>query len=175
MSERRPIVEFPDYEITDTGEVWRVVATSSGRRWKNKAVPYQLKPAIAARTGYPMVVLCHRNGRKKSCSVHRLVCEAFHGPANGRYALHNDGTRTNNCASNLRWSSQKENMADCVVHGTRRQGSDLSQAKLTEADVQWIRAYPKKWNMFSEMARRLKLTRGTIREAYLGITWSHVE
>ena len=48
-------------------------------------------------------------GNKK---VHRLVCEAFHGPAPFPRAvvIHLDEDALNNAADNLRWGTQKENL-----------------------------------------------------------------
>ena len=48
-------------------------------------------------------------GTKK---VHRLVCEAFHGPApvGSPVVIHLDENGLNNNASNLRWGTQKENL-----------------------------------------------------------------
>lgn len=44
--------------------------------------------------------------------VHRLVCEAFHGPPpEGKvYVLHLDEDAHNNKPENLRWGTQKENL-----------------------------------------------------------------
>lgn len=44
--------------------------------------------------------------------VHRLVCEAFHGPApqGKEYVLHLDEDAHNNRPENLRWGTQKENL-----------------------------------------------------------------
>ena len=44
--------------------------------------------------------------------VHRLVCEAFHGPApaDKPVCMHMDEDSRNNRPSNLRWGSQKENL-----------------------------------------------------------------
>lgn len=44
--------------------------------------------------------------------VHRLVCEAFNGPAPSERAvvIHLDEDATNNRADNLRWGTQKENL-----------------------------------------------------------------
>lgn len=44
--------------------------------------------------------------------VHRLVCEAFHGPApfQGAVVIHLDEDATNNMPCNLKWGSQKENL-----------------------------------------------------------------
>ena len=52
------------------------------------------------------------NYRGKVYKIHRLVCEAFHGPApEGRpIVLHLDEDAMNNAPSNLRWGTQKENL-----------------------------------------------------------------
>ena len=50
--------------------------------------------------------------RGKNYKVHRLICEAFHGPApDGKpIVIHLDEDATNNAPSNLRWGTQKENL-----------------------------------------------------------------
>lgn len=44
--------------------------------------------------------------------VHRLVCEAFHGPQpiDKPIVIHKDENALNNCSDNLRWGTQKENL-----------------------------------------------------------------
>ncbi len=44
--------------------------------------------------------------------VHRLVCEAFHGPAQdeSHVVIHLDEDATNNRPENLKWGTMKENM-----------------------------------------------------------------
>ncbi len=48
----------------------------------------------------------------KIYKVHRLIAEAFHGPApfDGAVVMHLDENAANNRASNLRWGTQKENL-----------------------------------------------------------------
>ena len=50
--------------------------------------------------------------RGKNYKIHRLVCEAFHGPApeGKNVVLHLDEDATNNRPCNLRWGTQKENL-----------------------------------------------------------------
>jgi hypothetical protein len=52
--------------------------------------------------------------------VHRLVCEAFHGPqpSPAHEVAHGDGVRRNNHSLNLRWATRSENIADAQRHGT---------------------------------------------------------
>jgi len=44
--------------------------------------------------------------------IHKLVAEAFHGPApfNGAVVMHIDENAANNRANNLKWGTQKENL-----------------------------------------------------------------
>lgn len=75
--------------------------------------------------------------------VHRLVCEARHGPppTPEHEAAHSCGKgHLSCCAQNhLRWASTKENIADQIIHDTVSRGARHSQSKLTEAQVREIR------------------------------------
>jgi hypothetical protein len=66
--------------------------------------------------------------RGKNYKVHRLVCEAFHGPApeGKNIVLHLDEDATNNKPCNLRWGTQKENlnMPKFVEYCQGRTGGD---------------------------------------------------
>ena len=50
--------------------------------------------------------------RGKNYKIHRLICEAFHGPApKGKsVVLHLNENSLDNRPSNLRWGTQRENM-----------------------------------------------------------------
>ena len=68
--------------------------------------------------GYLIVVL-HRGGKGKNRSIHRLVAEAFIGPASSElFVRHKDGTRDNNRLDNLEYGTHSDNMLDSVKHGT---------------------------------------------------------
>lgn len=72
--------------------------------------------------------------------VHVLVCEAFHGPRpRGMQVAHNNGTGGDNRAVNLRWATLEDNMADQILHETRRRGDQMQHAVLSEAVVHEIR------------------------------------
>ena len=69
------------------------------------------------------------------------VALAFHGrPPSARHLVaHNDGNRTNNTSTNLRWATQAENVGDCRSHGTALIGSRNPSTYLTEIDIRAIR------------------------------------
>jgi hypothetical protein len=52
------------------------------------------------------------NRKLGNLKIHRLICEAFHGPPpfEGAVVLHLDENALNNKADNLRWGTQKENL-----------------------------------------------------------------
>lgn len=132
MSEEwRSIPSWPRYEASSFGRIRRAVPgynTHAGRI---------LRPC-RARGGYLVVRL---GGR--TCGVHRLVCEAFHGaaPTPRHQAAHDDGTRAHNVPANLRWATPKENIADRRRHGTLPIGENSYAARLTDLQVQLIRAH----------------------------------
>lgn len=108
------------------GVVWRIVpslpeymASSEGRIMR---VPYVgLMPHGGERHygGQPHFGVWNKlderftfNFRGKNYKVHRLICEAFHGPApSGKtVCMHIDENAANNRPANLAWGTQKENL-----------------------------------------------------------------
>ncbi len=77
---------------------------------------------------------------QKHTYVHHLVCEKFHGPRpEGMEVAHIDGNTLNNAASNLRWSTPKDNHADKKLHGTDDRGTKNSRAAFSDEQVKHIR------------------------------------
>lgn len=94
-----------------------------------------LKPGLARRTGYWLVVLSDGQ-RKVSTPVHVAVCAAFHGPRpDGLDVAHENGDKSDNRAANLSYKTRKQNLADQLRHGTRLHGERRWNAKLTKNDV----------------------------------------
>jgi hypothetical protein len=99
----KPVVGSDFFEVSDQGRV-----RSAGGRTLNTRVS----------TGGYLVVDLNFNGRKSTRRIHRLVLEAFVGPApEGTFGCHTDGDPANNRLSNLRWDSQANNLHDVVSHG----------------------------------------------------------
>lgn len=144
------IREYPDYCVSSLGNVRRFSPDMRGRISGKNLAP------ILGNHGYYIVSL-HEKGMQTTKTIHRLVCEAFHGaPESPHYhAAHKDGDRLNNKASNLRWASSSENNLDKNRHGTMMKGEkhtarinsgylprgeDHKGSKLTREDVIQIRS-----------------------------------
>lgn len=101
-----------------------------------------MKTRVAA-NGYLRVML-RRDAQSAMVSVHYLVLRTFIGECpQGQQACHNDGCRTNNHLSNLRWDTPKNNHADKKRHGTQPLGEKHHNAKLTDEQVLTIVSDPR--------------------------------
>lgn len=75
--------------------------------------------------GYLQVKLC-KDGKMKSCLVHRLVAQAFIPNPNGLQEVnHKDECKTNNVVTNLEWCEHKYNMN----YGTGHERSAKAKSK----------------------------------------------
>ena len=87
--------------------------TSCGRVWSYKRKRF-LKPA-KNKNGYLKVNL-YKNGKMKTCRIHRLVAETYiPNPDNLPQVNHCDENKENNCINNLEWCDSKYN----INYGTR--------------------------------------------------------
>jgi hypothetical protein len=98
--EWRPAPGFPNYEVSSFGRVRRAATGKLLRPYPN-------------RRGYRRNGL-YVEGRRYQPLVHRLVCEAWHGPPpEGRpLACHANDIKTSNRQTNLYWGSYQQNAAD---------------------------------------------------------------
>lgn len=120
----KPVVGYEGYyEVSSHGRVRsvdRVITYVNGKRYHYKG---ELKKLMTYKTGYVYVRL-NRNNVGKGKLVHRLVLEAFVGPApEGMECCHNDDKKGNNHLSNLRWDTKSENQLDRVRNGIYVNGS----------------------------------------------------
>lgn len=128
--------------------------------------------------GYLVVKLRSGNGEPRPRYVHQLVLEAFKGPRPSpkHQAMHLDGTRQNNRASNLEWGTQSDNEFCKVVHGTVARPD--GKPKFTDDEVRLIRhryAGPKELQVsLYQLAREYRVSVPTIWNLVRGKSYKHV-
>ena len=166
----KTIKEYSGYRFYENGSVKTCLKQRSKKfivtdKWREQKL-YQNK------SGYWCFNLKLKTS-KKSKLVHRLVCEAFHGPApaDKPLALHSDGDSLNNHFENLRWGTHKENMADAAKHGTTTQGMKNHCAKLNDEQVIKIRESEK---IVKDLAENYKVSLDSIYLIISRKTWSHL-
>lgn len=130
-------------------EVWLPVlgyhgiydASNLGRIRRRDCDPMRIIKPIASTGDYHIVTLS-KDGVSRNQRVSRIVLTAFCGPPpfDGAHAAHNDGIKSNNSLTNLRWATPVENQADVSRHGNRCVGERVFGAVLTADRVRQIRA-----------------------------------
>ena len=111
----------------------------------------------------------HIGKEKKKRTIHRMMMEAFHG-ASELNVNHKNGIRSDNRIENLEYCTQKENSRHAVDVLGKGLGETHSQAKLTEKDVEAIRAA---CGTLREIASRFGISISHTSSVRRGVFWSH--
>lgn len=136
MTERWKIIPgFNDrYEVSDLARVRAVAALKRWVHWVSGKEGMRLTPEKILSTqvqncGYEIVHLCI-DGKRKACTVHRLVaaafCEGFFADAD---VNHKDGVKTNNIATNLEWGTRLYNILHAVEMRLNKQAIPVIDPK----------------------------------------------
>ena len=114
MSRLAKIKNFPNYYITDSGDIYSVNYLNKKRIKRIK----KLKP-IKKTTGYYCVWLCN-NTKHFNKLIHRLVAEAFiPNPLCKKTVNHKNGIKTDNRVENLEWCTYSENILHAFKTGLK--------------------------------------------------------
>ncbi|WP_420093716.1 NUMOD4 motif-containing HNH endonuclease [Mycobacteroides abscessus] len=122
----RPIPGYEGhYEVSNLGRVRsldRYIETKQGLRFRAGCIR-KFGKHVGGYLELPLLL----DGKQKMFTVHRLVMLAFVGERpEGFDICHNDGDKTNNELSNLRYDTKKSNAQDSIRHGTNWQLSKTS-------------------------------------------------
>ncbi len=128
------------YEVSDKGRVkslHRVIMRSNGVQ---ATLRERIRKLVPDKKGY-LYVMLHDGGKPKLVQVHRLVALAFvDGEFDNACVNHKDFDPSNNCASNLEWTTHKENVAHSVDAGRYRNPDGTHRlSRLSAQDVCEIR------------------------------------
>ena len=147
-------LSIEDYEITQEGQVI------------NKLTGKIVKPQRNGK-GYLRVSI-----GGKLMFVHRIVAEKYiPNPENKPQVNHKDGNKENNCVENLEWVSNQQNRNHAVNAGLQIRGEKCPWAKLTEAQVEFIRAHTELSS--KEMAKVFGVSDSNIRAMRRMKSWKH--
>src|SRR5699024_7512668 len=96
-------------------------------------------------------------------------------PPNKTHVLHKDDIKTNNHVSNLYWGDDADNMRDMIKNGRLLRGSDKTDAKLSEEDIENIRAKYAEGNVTQhQLAEEYDVHQVHISRIISGKEWTHV-
>ena len=123
--------------------------------------------------GYRKFVLIDDLGARRYVRRSSLVCTAFHGPRQkGLEVRHLDGTRDNDSAGNLAWSTHRENIADKEAHGTAQKGESAGNVKITERQAARAKKLWAVGATVTEVMRDTGITRHIAYNIKYGNSWA---
>ena len=129
----KQIKEFPDYEVSPSGQFRR---KNGGQ---GAAIGKIIKWHTCTSSRYPTIRFCV-NGKQFTRTVHSVVAKTFFGEKpEGMQIRHLDGNKTNNNVYNLCYGTAKENGQDKVRHGNSAKGEKNKKSKLNNDQVLEIR------------------------------------
>lgn len=161
------------YEVSNYG---RVKSYKAGGPRKTFSETPRILKLKCRNDGYVDISLS-RNNNRKTCSVHRLVAEAFiPNPENKPEVNHLDCNRANNFYLNLKWSTPKENVAHSILKGDRNVAEENNpNSKLSKEDVLKIRRkYNQGGTTYIDLADMYGVTKGQIGHIINKRVWAHV-
>lgn len=158
------------YEINELGVVrskYRKITNNNGSSYALRQ--RVLKPNRIA-NGYNIVHLC-KNGVRKAVYIHRLVAELFVDNLSGLGVVnHIDGDKDNCRSDNLEWVSYSDNNKHAYDSGLKPKGELFYNAKLSQQDVEEIRANGK-YDTYRNIGNKYNVSGATIRDVLLCRTW----
>lgn len=183
----KPVVGYEGrYEVSNLGRVKslpRCLIRANGRAHPQPEKIFKQSPD---RAGYMRVGLYSLdNAKRLNKLVHRLVCEAFHGPSIGdkKFVNHKDLNKANNLVDNLEWVTNQENMDHAAAHGVynpiRRKSPVPRQSVSTEValrlKVEVESGISSGTLDIPELSRRFGMSVVAVRCIASGLTWSDVQ
>lgn len=164
-----PVVGCPGYVVGSNGTVWNTKPPYVHLRYSNQ-LSFMI-PSLTTK-GY------HRFSfvKNKMRLAHHVVLEAFRGlRTQGTECCHNNGVRTDNRLSNLRWDTRKSNTDDKIRHGTMPYGTKMPNAILTEDVVVEIHRMAASQDIsYADIAKRFGITEIRVSSLVRGRQWKHI-
>jgi hypothetical protein len=164
----RECFEFPDYEVSEYGDVRRCRQDGRGKKFGRV-----LRKKVD--NNYSRITL-YRDGVRVTVKISRLVAKTFISPSpfDGAHVCHKDGYKLNDHYSNLRWDTINGNMADKVLHGTDNRGVKNYFAKLCESEVSEIKFLLARGVKQLEIAAQFNTTQMNVSKIATGRSWKFV-
>lgn len=163
----KPVADYPDYFVTDKGEVY---STKSD-------IPLKLSKGKTGSERKYYSVSLSRPGETSTIKIHTLVLNAFVGPpAEGMECRHLNGDSFDNCLCNLAWGTRMDNQADKEAHGRAVWGESHGHTTITEETAREIKKLALKGDLMQqEIADMFGVGVRVVSQIKTGTNWKHLK
>lgn len=161
----KEVPNFPMYYATECG---RVISKHRGRL---KFINGKLD-----KDGYIQIIL-RRDGLSHYKRIHRVIAETFLFCECKSYVVaHIDGNIYNNSKINLKFCTQKENIMDKELHGTKHLGEAVHNTKITSEIAARVKIYlSQNLHTSSTIAKILNISKSIVDNIKYNKTWVHIK
>lgn len=164
--EWKTIPRNKNYEASSLGRIKRICGAKSYDGIRTYTGEKILSPAVQSNGRYNYVALSGNGPKAKYFLVHRLVAEAFLPNPNDLPCVHHkDRNVFNNCATNLEWVSNKDNLQYARNEGriyTHPRGAPSPNRKLDADGVRNIRNLRKRGVPVSKISKMVNIAENSI-------------
>jgi hypothetical protein len=132
-----------------------------------------LRQKVSTKGGYLLVTLSVCSVAK-TYTVHSLIMRAFIGDRpEGLAICHNDGNSANNCLSNLRYDTNKNNHQDKINQGKTARGAGINTSRLTDDQVVEMRNRRFLGETLQSLADHFRVSNVSVSKICLGENWKY--
>lgn len=151
------------YQVSNLGRVKSLDRWVRNSEKSKRFVPSQIMADVSDKDGYRELIL-HKNGKKKTYKVHRIVAQTFiPNPDNLPEVNHRDDNKSNNEVDNLEWCDRTYNN----TYNGKAKRTGLTQGKRINQytlDGEFIRT----WNTIHEPEHEIGFSSANISSACRG-------
>jgi len=177
--EWKRIVDFPNYDISSFGRVRSFTPIGGRQKERFRLDDFRILKGGLDKDGYRRFLLCkNENGTRtvKSIKFYELVSFYWIGPKpKGLVITHKDGNKNNDCADNLEYKTQKENIHDKFTHGTMPLGEESNLASISNELAKLIKIDLANGERQSEVAKNRGVSKSLVWAIKHNKTWRHIE
>lgn len=147
------------YKVTNTGEIYSYQKQREGYSYLAKRKTSRLYKEIKMKQSFSnnyMIVVLRKDGKYKTCGVHRLVANAFiDNPDKKPIVNHIDFNTKNNRVENLEWCTQYENVHHTMNNNRDKycSGEENYRAKIKNNQIKDIFSFKKSGMTNKEIAK----------------------
>ena len=154
--EWQPVPSFPMYDASTLGRIRNREQGHLLQNWQDRYGYIQVRLSV--------------DSLKKQVPVHRVVAEAFLGPANGMTVNHRDGDKLHNAIANLEYMTNAENIEHASISGFLRGPAE----RISEATAREICELLHAGRRSGEIAAQLDVTLEVVKKIRRRKTWTAV-